>query len=263
MKLVAAFLVASLALVATIPLGCEDGGDSTTGRRVTLSLRARGSAGATTPFTNEKGYRVTLSKALLATGGFTYFEGATIFSRLAPRRGSGFVRTAFAHPGHYVPGAARGEMLTPSSIDLRGDAVLGSGPGTTGLVRSATFAFGDGTAGPAAAGLGGKSVLVEGTAEKDGVVRAFRAELAGDELRNAKGTLDIEGCPFAETDIQSDGEVLLTVAVEPWFATVEFAEVPPGTTPTSLVAGGLARNQLSRGAKAGTPYSFSFSPANR
>lgn len=255
--------VTTLVLVA--PLGCGDESAATTGRRVTLELRARGSAGATKPFTTTKGFRLTLTKALLATGATTYYDGATIFSGARPRRPPGLlqrlaIKSAFAHPGHYVPGAARGEVLTPSSIDLTQEAPLGSGEGTSGIVRSATFSFGAPPAGPQAALLTGNVALLEGTAEKDGVVHAFRAEVSADEVRNGKGGLDIEGCPFAETDLQTDGVVTLTVGVEAWLDNVDFGSVPAGTTPTLLPAEGLAKNQLTRGMKAATPYSFSFAP---
>ena len=64
------------------------------------------------------------------------------------------MKSAFAHPGHYVPGNAKGEMLTAYSADLLAGGMLGTGDGVTGLVRSATFSYATPATGPAAAELG-------------------------------------------------------------------------------------------------------------
>lgn len=250
---------AGASLVAGAPAGCA-ADEGTTGKRVALELRVTGSAGARAPFTNATGWTVTLDRALLATGPMTFFDGATIFSR-APARGLSFGgRAAFAHPGHYVPGEARGEVGVASSVDLRGDTVVGAGAGVSGVVRSATFRFGAPPSGPFAGELAGNVVVLEGTAVRGPETRRFRAEVSASEVLDTAGAPAVEGCPFAETDVEGDGIVTLTVKVEVWFDQVDFADVAPGAAgaPAVLAPGSFARNALTRGMKAGTPYAFAF-----
>ena len=107
--------------VSTAPIGCNDEDSGTTGRRIALDV------GRASPdskqFTNAKGWNVTITKAAVSTGAFYFYDGETLFAGAVPRRGRSepwsFVKSAFAHPGHYVPGNAKGEMLTASSADSR------------------------------------------------------------------------------------------------------------------------------------------------
>ena len=257
--IVVALAFAGASLVAGAPAGCA-GDEGTTGKRVTLELHVTGSAGARAPFTNAAGWTVTLERALVATGPMTFYDGATIFSS-ARHRGLSFAgRAAFAHPGHYVAGEARGEVGAPSSVDLRADTVVGTGSGVSGTVRSATFRFASSPSGPFAADLGGSVAVLEGTATRGEASRRFRAEIAAAEVLDTKGAPAVEGCPFAETDVEADGVVTLTVKVEAWFDQVDFADVAPAAAGarTTLAAGSLAKNTLVRGMKAGTPYGFAF-----
>ncbi len=247
-----AVVFAAASSVVVAPTGCEADASGTTGKRVRFDVVAVGSPGARAPFTNALGWNVTLSKALLATGGMTFYDGATIFSRRAPLLVLG--RTAYAHPGHYVAGEAKGAMLVASSLDLRADSsvVLGAGEGISGVVRSATFAFGAQPGGAFAGELAGSAVVLEGTATKGAEPRPFRVTFAANELSGAKGKPEVEGCAFAETDVQSDGRVTLTVRVEAWLDQVDFAE------PDAVV-----KNALARGLKSGAPYTFAFEPETR
>ncbi len=245
-------LVASLVFGLAVP-ACSD--DDTSGARLVLRTRVV-SAEATKSFTNAAGYTITLDEASLTTGPLYYFDGATITGRRAPERSLFAVRSAHAHPGHYLAGTARGQLLTSAAIDLRkGEQWLGNGEGVTGPVRSATFSFGTGSSGA----LRGHAVILSGTAEKGGAVRAFRVEVGQDELENASGEPAVEGCPFEPADMKTDGTVTVTVKVPQWFEHVDFAEVPERTSPTLLVPPSLARNQLVRGMKAGAAYVFSYS----
>jgi hypothetical protein len=261
---VAVFAFASTSLLAGAPAGCGSDGEGTTGRRVALTLRATGSAGARAPFTTAAGWNVSLSKALIATGEMTFWDGATIFSYARPRGVSLVGGVAFAHPGHYVAGQAKGDVRVSSSLDLRaGEVVLGAGAGVSGIVRSATFAFGSPAVGPFAGELGANVVVLEGTATKGTESRSFRAEVTAAEVRDAKGLPQVEGCAFAETDVASDGVVTVTVKVEPWLDQVDFTEVAPSADgkPVVVAAGTVARNAVLRGIKAGTPYVFAFAPS--
>jgi hypothetical protein len=236
--LVAASAVATLAAAAAVPCSCSSTGEGgTSGKRIALTVKVAGSPEATAPFTNAQGWTIMLSKALAATGALYYYDGATILSMSAPPRRSPaprlwhavhdvVERTAFAHPGHYVPGEARGEYLAPSSVDLRTETVLGRGDGVSGIVRSATFSFGSPAAGPFAAQLGTHVVVLEGTATKAAETRVFRAEIDAADVRDARSQPAVEGCPFAETDMQKDGVVTLTVKIAQWFDQVELDAVP-------------------------------------
>jgi hypothetical protein len=260
LRLVTSLALASAALVAG-PVACSDSeGSGTTGRRVALDVQIAASP-ASKQFTNAKGWTISLTKAAVSTGAFYFYDGAPLFAAGGQPRTRGFVRAAFAHPGHYVAGNARGEMLSPSSADLLAGAVLGSGDGVTGMVRSATFAFSTPATGPMAAELGASVVVLEGTATKDAETRVFRAEIAADEMKDGTGDLAIEGCPFESADMQSDGTVTITIDLPMWLQQVDLTEVPASTDGKPvLLTTGVARNQLVRGAKGGLSYRFAYAP---
>ncbi len=241
------------------PIACnEEEGSGTTGRRVALDVKI---AADSKELTNAKGWKIVLGKAVVSTGPLYFYDGETLFAGAAPRPRFELVRSAFAHPGHYVPGNAKGELRTASSIDLLAGASLGAGDGVTGLVQSATFSFGAPATGPLAAELGPNVVVLEGTATKDVETRPFRAEILADDVKNDKGAPQVEGCPFVRADVQGDGVVTITVKVSQWLDQVDFTDVPKseGGTPVVMTAG-LARNQLVRGMKGGLAYVFAFAP---
>ncbi len=263
--LVHAITVSSVAVavltVGTAPLGCNDDESSgTTGRRVALEVRIAASA-ESKQFTNAKGWTVTLTKAVISTGAMYLYDGDTLFASRRPHRERSLVQRAFAHPGHYVPGNAKGEMLSASSADLLGGATLGAGEGVSGFVRSATFSFGTPPTGPLAAELGANVIVLEGNATKDGVSRPFHAEVTPDEVKDTKGLPQIEGCPFQRADVEGDGAVAITIKLPVWFDQVDFLEEPESADGKPVtMRDGLARNQLVRGTKAGLAYSFAFVP---
>ena len=263
--------LAALALGGLLPSACSSTEQSgTTGKRIALTVKITGSAEARAPFTNAQGWTITLSRAVISTGALYYYEGATIFSMQAPPpRSPGErlwemlgERTAFAHPGHYVAGTAKGEYLTPSSVDLRTETVLGRGNGISGPVRSATFAFGTPAAGPFAAELGGHVAVFEGTGTKGAETRVFRAEIDAADVKNTTGAAVVEGCPFVETEMLEDGVVTVTVDVGQWFDQVELDAVPasPAGTPVVIPTAAIGRNELVRGMKEGLGYSFAYAP---
>ncbi|MBX3209419.1 MAG: hypothetical protein KF764_30580 [Labilithrix sp.] len=272
LRLVSSSLVAGAVLVAgTGPLACSGEGSGTTGRRIALDVEIAASP-ESKQFTNAKGWTISITKAAIATGAFYFYDGETLFAGRSPgasprapgsfpRAPGGFVRSAFAHPGHYVPGNAKGELLVASSADLLAGGLLGHGDGVTGLVRSATFGFGAPASGPLAAELGASVIVLEGSATKGAATRVFRAEIAPDEVKDTKGVMQIEGCPFASTDMESDGKVTITVKLPMWFDQVELDGAPesPDGKP-ALLPDGLARNQLVRGAKVGLAYTFAYVP---
>ncbi len=257
--------LAALAALALAASGCGDAApDTTTGRRVALEVRV---VGAPKTFVTKQGWEVSLTKALIATGPLYFFDGETLFAGATARARPPSVdplawllgeRVAHAHPGHYVAGAARGELLPASSVDLlAADTPLGEGRGLSGLVRSATMSFASPPSGPLAGELGGHVIVLEGTAKKGGEARAFRAEVDAADLLDASGRLQIEGCPFKEVDLQSDGRVTLSVQIAAWFAEVELELVPPG--PASKLAD-VPRAELVRSIKGADRYRFAFEP---
>jgi hypothetical protein len=268
--IVGSLTIASLGLAGVLPSACssEDGG--TTGKRIALAVKVTGAAEATKPFTNAQGWNITLTKAVVSTGALYFYDGATIFSLNEPQprspgkllRDAFAVKTAFAHPGHYVPGNAKGELLAPSSADLRGETILGNGNGVSGITRSATFSFQSPAAGALAGELGSHVAVIEGTGTKGTETRVFRAEVDADDVYNTNGQPQIEGCPFAETDMQSDGTVTITVKVALWFDQVELDTAPPSPDgkPTTLVKDSIPMRGLTRGMKAGLGYSFAYAP---
>lgn len=247
---------------------CSSDGEGTTGKRIALTAKVTASRGATAPFVNAMGWSVQLTKAFVATGALYYYDGAPIFSHVEPRlldrvRALVEIPLAFAHPGHYVPGNALGEWLTPSSVDLRAPSVLGVGQGVTGVARSGSFSFATPAVGPFATELGAHVAVLEGTGTRDGVVRSFRAEIDAADILDTAGLPTVEGCPFAETSLDRDGVVTVELEVERWFDQVEFDSLPetPDGAPQVMPSTAIGRNELVRGMKEGLGYAFSFAPS--
>lgn len=261
LRFVTTMLCAGLALAGgTGQVGCDDEGSGTTGRRIELEVKIAASPESRS-FTNARGWNITLTKAAVATGAFYFYDGDTLFATRANVRGSWFVKSAFAHPGHYVPGNAKGEMRTSGSVDLLVGATLGRGDGVTGFARSATFTFAAPAVGAAATELGASAIVVEGSAAKGAEARGFRAEIAIEELKDAKGVAQIEGCPFLVADMEADGVVSVMIKLPIWFDQVAFDDVPERADGAPvLFTEGLPRNQLVRGTKAGLAYVFSYAP---
>lgn len=259
-------------LAVTLPalVSCEDGAgdDATSGKRITLKTRLE-AASPGEPFTTGLGWKVTLTGASVATGPLYYFDGTPPFAQAPrrPRRGAlaGLLgpSVAWAHPGHYVPGNARGQVLQPWSADLfAGVTELPAGDGISGVIRSGRFSFATPSAGPAAGALGANVASAEGRAEKDGVTIHFRvaADLAALSARAPEGR--VEGCTFEEADAQGDGTVTATIKPGVWFNLVDFRAVAPGTAgaPTTIQPGEDAHLGFLVGLAQLSAYRFRFSP---
>jgi hypothetical protein len=267
-----AFLAASAVL-----LGCgADGGDATTGKRLTLATRVTAEAEAVEPFTNSLGWTITLSKAHLSMGPLYYFDGAPFTaqrggpSRTSPPLLERFARwvvpEAHAHPGHYQAGEARGQMLTPTSVDLlAGPTDLADADAVSGFYRSARVSFGSPPAGSFAAALEGHVAALEGRAEQDGSALDFLARVEVAEVLNADGDAAVEGCAFEEVDVQETGVVTLVVKPTVWLDQVDFAGIAGGEdgAPAPLPPDSAARRGFARGLKKGTAYALSFTAGAR
>lgn len=211
----------------------------TTGKRVTLKTVAVGEG--TTPFVNALGWTVTLKTARVSVASLYYFDGEPIFSlrMLLPR-------SAFAHPGHYVAGEARGEMTTAAAVDLVASSnALANGIGISGPVRSARFTFGK--------GADGHVVYVEGEAKNATSTVPFVAKADLADVLDSYGEPKVEGCAFTATDMQADGTVTVQIKPSVWFDQVDFTEVK-----TDLASSDAALNGFTRGLKKGTAYLFTY-----
>jgi hypothetical protein len=262
-------LVASSSLVASCALllaglaleACgSDGASGTTGKRVALHTRARPAKDPGATFTNGVGWNVTLTKATVAISSVAYFDGEPIFSLAAPRRSRGLeplrdlllLRSAHAHPGHYVAGDALGEMTTPATIDLfAGITRLADGAGVSGTYQSARFTYG--------AGDRGVVVAAEGAAQSGAKTLRFKAIAAIPDVLDGYGESKLEGCAFTSVDVEADGTV--TIAIDPtvWFDQVDFTDVTPTAdgSPADL-AGTIAFRGFARGLQKGAGFGFSY-----
>lgn len=242
--------------------GGEDG-SGTTGKRVVLRTRVIGDAAGKSTFTNGVGWSVTLRSAYLSTGALYYFDGDPIFSRAERKfdrlRRLLLPRLAFAHPGHYVPGNARGEMTVASSVDLLSAGNdLANGNGVTGPYRSARFNFGAPPTGPFASALAGHVVQVEGEATSGATTVKFKAHADVADVLDTFSEPKLDGCAFKPVEVSGDGTVTMTVLPTIWFDQVDFTDVK-GDGVVDL-AGTVAFNGFARGLKKGTAYVFAYAP---
>jgi hypothetical protein len=258
--------VGALGLALSIE-ACSAG--ETSGERVVLDTRVELAPGAQS-FTTEMGWDVTLSRILISTGPFYYFDGPPRVVQVAPKLrrrpwplevlGSS---EAFAHPGHYKAGDALGQMLDSWSIDLlAGGADLPAGAGVSGLYRSASFSFTAPPEGPMADVMESQAAIAEGVATRPGMAPlrfVATAELADIERSAADGYID--GCQFEEVDIEREGRVVVRVNPKVWFDLVDFAELAPAASDTPVLFPHDSQPKLAfaLGLAQLSAYEFSFS----
>jgi hypothetical protein len=265
----------ALPLVAAMVTGACGEEDSTGSRRVALATQITAVDAATAPFTNAYGWSIQLTRAAVSVGALYYFDGATIFSSAeasGPRgakpglgRWLGLaVEEAWAHPGHYRPGTAMGQVLDSSSADLlSGVTMLPAGDGVAGIYRSGRFTFEPAPTGPAAAALDGHVVVLEGEATKGEEVRVFRAVADAGDVLDASGEPKLEGCAFeGEPDVQEDGTVTVRVDLRVWLDQADFSSVPASAdgAPVTLPEDSEAQRAFTRGLKKGSAVVFGYSP---
>jgi uncharacterized protein (DUF1684 family) len=219
-----------LALCALLLVGC---GDDTTGRtRVRYDVRARG---VDTTFTTSRGWTVQIAEARVSLGALRWYEGPPIFALRWWERALG-VSVAHAHPGHYVPGAALADMLTPRVVDLTtGTVALGTADGVTGAAQSAHVELR-----PLLTSSDSATVFVRGEATQAAQRVRFRAALAL--------TLNLEGVT-ATGDIDRTAWEL-QVSVGRWVDRVDFAALTPSAPDAEVefTADSQAANALYRAA---------------
>ena len=101
-------------------------------------------------------------------------------------------------------------------------------------------------------------MVIEGTGKKGAETRSFVAEIDQADLLDTKGKPQIEGCPYTETDVESDGTVTLTVDVAAWFDQLELDLLPATPSPAKVTDVAVAKSELVRSIKGGDRYRFAF-----
>lgn len=261
----AAALVLGQATVGVAVGACDGEGTTTTGKHIVLHTEA--TLGGTADFTNAFLWNIHLEKAIVSVGPFYYFSGAPIVTadhRPAPPRwdlNPFAIKSAYAHPGHYDPGEALGEMLEPTSFDLlAGVTPMADGDGITSIYRSTQFHWTTPPKGPMAATLGANVVLVEGTAKKDALMKHFRLVGGMADVLDPEGLPQVDGCTFQEVDVESDGKVTAKIWPSVWLDQAEFDDVLDSTDgkPVDVPATDRASKAFVRGLKKGEAYTFEF-----
>jgi hypothetical protein len=144
------------------------------------------------------------------------------------------IGSAWAHPGHYVAGAALGELLQPVEVDLLApETPWGDAAAVTG------------TYGSAQATLGAKGFRLQGSAVKGAQTVVFDT---GDVMSSTA----IEGIPFAHVMDTSGGQVRIAVDLAAILSRVDFAQVGAGASP--LDGTSPAFNGFVRGVKDSSAY---------
>lgn len=197
--------------------------------RRTFPLVVSSTAGA---MVTDSGWTVTLSSAHASFASARFFSGEVpVVRRFDPL--GWLIPSAWAHPGHYVPGEALGEVLTPVEADLLGgDTAWGEVSAVTGEYGSLQLTF-------AAAGL-----HLAGTATKDAQSVAFDATFTPPSA--------IEGVSFAHTMDTAPGGVRVAVDLSAVVTRMDFAYV--GTSTSPLDATSPAFNGFARGVEDASAY---------
>ena len=235
--------IALALFVALMSLGC---GDKTEAERRTFAVTMTATA-PTAP--NEYGWTVTPEAAQLSVGSVRFFEGRVLLSRRFDWY-SLIGGTANAHPGHYVPGDALGEVLNAQTVDLLAGGNLGNANAVTGSYGSLELTLVTPTAATDAQNLlGGHQAHVRGTAtHTSGATVRFDAVV---DLPKA-----IAGVRF-ERDLQQEaGHVRIAVDLGTWMDRIDFAtaSIPDAAGVSTFPAGSQAQNGLVRGVEDTSAY---------
>jgi hypothetical protein len=150
----------------------------------------------------------------------------------------GLIGTAFACPAHAQMdrGLLIGEVLTQQAVDLRSNKPIPLGPAQGEAGEALSFEVhlhpaGAVPAGPGAsaglAALGGRTVLLEGTATRDGEAIPFKAhvDIPDTALWRIVTSIPTE-LPVDSALTERGGRAGLRILVDRWFERVEFSELP-------------------------------------
>lgn len=213
---------------------------------------------------NKRGWDVELESAHANVGPVHFHEGRPLFSR-ALDAFPPLIRTAHAHPGHYDPSEALGELLETKVVDLLADepTLLGMASGFSGPYGSAEVALPVGLASDDL--VGEASFRIVGTAtrkdEEGGVVDTvpFEAAVPVDH--------SIPGLPFEYELDESTGTVRIGIHLARWFENVDFASLqdiePNEDDRHPVLENTQAFNALVRGASDGAAYQLTLAAGAR
>ncbi|MEW5737994.1 MAG: hypothetical protein AB1938_03655 [Myxococcota bacterium] len=193
-------------LLALLCLSC--GGTERT--RSTFPLVVSKESGA---LVTDSGWTVTLTSATASLTSARFFSGEVpaISRRWSPL--DLLISTAWAHPGHYVPGEALGELLTPVEVDLlAGDTPWGTVSAVTGRYGSMQLT------------LGSAGLRLAGMATKDMQTVAF-------DTQGFAPAAPIEAIAFAHDMDASAGQVRLAFDLKATVSRMDFAQVGTGANP--------------------------------
>jgi hypothetical protein len=192
---------------------------------------------------------VKLDSAVASVGPVRFYPGHVLLTERVKRLlWMPFGGIAQAHPGHYIPGEALGEVLDQKVIDLLSTtpAPLGTASAVTGDYGSLQLSLlpptanGDNT--------GGHSLRLKGTATKDTTTVTFDASV---DL-----TAAIEGIQSEATVDETPVKVRINFHLKRWLDRVDFttATAPDASSPAVFADGSQAQNALIRGASDTSGY---------
>lgn len=238
----------TLLFLLLLGAGCGEPGPG----RVSFALEVAG--GSAKELSNDHGYQVSLSRAILHISAVHFFSGDPLFTRrpgLRQRIGQLLMGVAHAHPGHYQEGDAMAELLSPATVDLLGGPTsMGRAAGVAGAYRSAQVSL-------AEVSSGGETYLarVGGEATRGGQKVRFTGVLTG--------SLKIAGVAASATVDQEVAAARMTVDLGRWVERIDFSALPhctPGAAcaAQSLKPGTQAHNALQRGVNNTSGFSFSW-----
>lgn len=218
----------ALGCVSLVPSCSDEESAGTQGKRIALETVFESGDDLSVAFETNLGWKVTLDRVLISVGAFYYYDGEPPELALS----SGELANAlsapqpYAHPGHYQPGNALGEMMNAASVDLVASPVaLETGAGVTGWYRSGEIRFASPAVGALGDELGSDVIVVEGTAVKGDDVKSFRARASERDLENPSGDVAVVGCVFHAAEIAEDATVLAKAYPSVWLDQVDFATV--------------------------------------
>ncbi len=179
------------------------------------------------PLLTDSGWAVTLTKANAHLASVRFFAGKVLLAQRSPWWRGLLIADAYAHPGHYIPGEALGELVQAADVDL-----LATTPTSWGTASAVTGEYGSMQLTFATGGL-----ELEGVATKDTQRVEFTATFT------PSGTL--EGIRFERVMNTAAGFVTVLLDLNVVLSRIDFAQV--GTRAKPLDSTSPAFNGLGRG----------------
>jgi hypothetical protein len=183
-------------------------------------------SGDATDLLTDSGWSVSATKATAHLSTLRFFEGKVLVAQRSPWWRSLLVSEAWAHPGHYIPGEAMAELLTPLELDL-----LATSPTAWGTADGITGDYGS-----AELGFEPLGIELEGSATKGAQTIDFATHFAP---RHA-----LEGLRFDREMTSAPGTVSLSISLKVIVSRMDFAQLGASAKPlddTSPAFNGFSR----------------------